>query len=599
MLRLPVSSLRAKLVLFSLALVIVPGVVFGVIAFVSAQRALEGSVGRQLAEVAHDTAAEVTELIAREGHNMHTWARQDVMREIVISDLDKRISRFLTSLKESDIGYVDLLCTDATGRVVASSNPALIGTSQAEQEWYRATVGGSEFYAASAVVQDAGHPELELGTRIYSPDASGTMIGTLLGRYDWERSTALTERIQQNSTLLGITVDVLVLDDRGAVIAQAGGERFPSLLGQNLRTGGWLAASDLLPRARPAYVREPQVSALVGYARLQAPNPEWTALVVEPLGDALAPVYRMRRRLSVLLAGVLLSALGVALLLAERMSRPLRALTQATRDIARVGQTRRPVRVSSRDEIGELAHAFNTMAGELKRAQDDLVTAAKFAFIGEVAAGIAHEVRTPLGILRSSAQILGRSLPSTSPESTELVEMIVTEVDRLDRVVAGLLELAKPHAPHIEPTDLGSILSRALDFVDGQARGHGITVRRGLDRPLRAARCDPEQIYQVALNLIVNALQILPVGGVLSVRTVAGTNGRVGFEVSDNGPGIPVDLHDRIFTPFFTMRKGGTGLGLALVQRVVQAHQGSVSVDSIVGQGTTFRVELPAAEEQS
>ena len=121
--RLPVYSLRAKLLLFSTALVIVPGIVFGVIAYVSAHRALENAVGRQLAEVAHDTAAEVTELIARERHNMRSWARQDVMREIVIGDLDKRISRFLTSLKESDIGYVDLLCTDATGRVVAATQP--------------------------------------------------------------------------------------------------------------------------------------------------------------------------------------------------------------------------------------------------------------------------------------------------------------------------------------------------------------------------------------------------------------------------------------------------------------------------------------------
>src|SRR5207244_2228827 len=173
---------------------------------------------------------------------------------------------------------------------------------------------------------------------------------------------------------------------------------------------------------------------------------------------------------------------------------------------------RRPVEVRSRDEIGQLAAAFNTMTAELKCAQDDLLTASKFAFVGEVAAGVAHEVRTPLGILRSSAQILGRSMPAADPEGPELVRMIIEEVDRLDRVVAGLLELARPHEPLIEPTALAPVLARA--------------------------------------------------------------------------PG---------FTPFFTLRKGGTGLGLALVQRVVQAHQGTVSVDSAVGRGTTFRVELPVA----
>lgn len=591
-------SLRAKLLLFSAALVIVPGIVFGAIAYISAHRALESAVGRQLAEVAHDTAAEVTDLIARERRNMRSWARQDVMREIVIGDLDKRISRFLTSLKDSDIGYVDLLCTDAAGRVVAATNPGVLGSDQADHEWYRAIANGSETFVGSTIVLGGARRTLELATRVENPDAPGEVIGFLLGAYDWDRSLLLAQRIRDNSTLLGIVADVLILDEGGTVIAQAGGRQFPRLLGQNLRTGGWAAAAASLSRARPAYVREPQVSALVGYSRLHEPNTAWMALVVQPLSDALAPAYRMRRRFVLLLAGVLFSALGVALLLADRMSRPLRALTRATQDIARVGQTRRPVRVRSRDEIGELAQAFNTMAGELKRAQDDLITAAKFAFVGEIAAGIAHEIRTPLGILRSSAQILGRSLPATRPDSVELVEMIVSEVDRLDRVVAGLLEIARPHVPHMEPTALATVLSRALDFAEGQARGHGIVLRRALDATLRPARCDPEQIYQVALNLIVNALQILPSGGLITVRTVLGHNGRVGFEVTDNGPGIPADACERIFTPFFTMRKGGTGLGLALVQRVVQAHQGTVSVNSVLGRGTTFRVELPTVEDK-
>ena len=596
-LRLPVYSLRGKLLLFSAALVVVPGIVFGVVAYASAQRALESAVGRQLAEVAHDTAAEVSDLIGRERRNMRSWARQDVMREIVIGDLDKRISRFLTSLKDSDIGYVDLLCTDASGRVVAATDPEVLGRPQADHEWYRAATSSGETFAGASIALYAGRRTIELATRVYNPDAPGQVIGVLLGRFDWDRSLALAERIQENSTLLGIVADVLIIDATGDVIAQAGGPHFPGLLGQNLRTDGWAAAATSLSRRRPAYVREPRVSALVGYARLQQPNTEWTALVAQPLSDALAPVYRMRRRFLLLLAGVLFSALGVALLLADRMSRPLRALTRATQEIARVGQTRRPVRVRSRDEIGELAQAFNTMAAELTRAQDDLVTAAKFAFVGEIAAGIAHEIRTPLGILRSSAQILGRSLPPAQPNGNELVEMIVSEVDRLDRVVAGLLEIARPHAPRMESTALSMVLARALDFTEGQARGLGIVLRRALDPTLPPARCDPEQIYQVALNLIVNALQILPGGGMVTVRTLRGLNGRVGFEVSDNGPGIPADACERIFTPFFTMRKGGTGLGLALVQRVVQAHQGTVSVDSMVGRGTTFRVELPTVED--
>jgi signal transduction histidine kinase len=197
--------------------------------------------------------------------------------------------------------------------------------------------------------------------------------------------------------------------------------------------------------------------------------------------------------------------------------------------------------------------------------------------------------------LRSSAQLLGRSLPPTTAPAGELVETIIDEVDRLDRVVAGLLQLARPHEPLIEPTPLAPILQRALDFIEAQAREKAIVVDHRWAVDQRPARCDPEQIYQVALNLLVNALQILPRGGRISVRTLPPNNGRVAFEVGDNGPGIAADVRDRIFTPFFTMREGGTGLGLALVQRVIQAHKGTVSVDSAVGRGTTFRVELPTA----
>jgi two-component system, NtrC family, sensor histidine kinase HydH len=275
----------------------------------------------------------------------------------------------------------------------------------------------------------------------------------------------------------------------------------------------------------------------------------------------------------------------------------LRALTRATRAIARGEAPPRPVRVRSKDEIGELAVSFNTMSSDLQRAQDELLVAARFASIGEVAAGVAHEVRTPLGILRSSAQLLGRMVPKERPEAEELLGTIIGEVDRLDRVIAELLQLARPHEPLIEPTLLAPVLSRALDLVEPQAREKQLALHRELDAEQRPAQCDPDQIYQVALNLIVNAVQILRRGGSITVRTASAGNGRVAFEVSDDGPGIPADLREQIFTPFFTTRDGGTGLGLALVQRVVQAHKGRVTVASQVGRGTTFRVELPASEE--
>ena len=595
-LRHSLSSLRGKLLVFALVLLALPGTVFAIVALASARLALENAVGSQLAEVAHDAAAELTELLARERKALTTWARQDLMREILVSDVDKRIARFLTSLKDSDTGYRDLLCTDARGRVVVATDPQHVGELHTNDEWYRVALAGKEFFGGPLLTAGDRYPVLYIAAPIYDPEAPATVMGVLLGLYDWQRASGLAERLRESSAALNLTVDVMILDADGVVIVETRGEKFAELAGQNLRAAGWQAAQRPRPHLRPRFVYEPRAQALVGFAPLKTPESHWTALVLQPLREALGPVYRLQRRLMLLLAGVLLAGVGVAILLAERMSRPLHELTRATQEIARLGQTRHPVRVRSHDEIGELAQAFNTMARELKRAQDDLVEAAKFAFVGEVAAGVAHEVRTPLGILRSSAQLLGRSLPTDRPDSTELVEMIVSEVDRLDRVVAGLLELARPRQPLIEATPLAAVVERALDFVEARAREKDISIHRALTAEQPPARCDPEQIYQVALNLIINALQILPHGGRITVRTLPAHDGRVGFAVSDNGPGIAEELQERVFAPFFTMREGGTGLGLALVQRIVQAHQGLISLESQVGHGTTFIVELPVAE---
>jgi signal transduction histidine kinase len=588
-------SLRGKLLLFSLALVVVPGLVFGGVTLTSTRRALERAVGRQLAEVAQDNAAELSEFLLRERATMRSWATQEVMREARIGDIDKHISRFLVSMRQNDIGFLELACVDTTGRVVAASDPALLGGSQGEQDWWRVVKAGGELLAGPRL-HTGTRRVLEIAVPLLDPERPAEVQGGLLGLFDWDRLTAVSARVQRTSRRHKFRVDIALVDSRGLVIAEAPPLHGPVLLGQNLRDVGWRSARRL-PAAQPGYWRDLVPDSLVGFAPVPAPRADWTVLVRQPLSEAFAAAYRLQRRLALLLAGILLAAMGVALLFAERLGRPLRQLTRATRTLATTGAVPKPIAVRSRDEIGVLAHAFNRMAVQLQRAQSDLVTAAKFAFVGEVAAGVAHEVRTPLGILRSSAQLLRRKTKD-SAETAELVDMIVGEVDRLDRVVAQLLELARPRQPLIESTPLAALLMRALDFVSAGAAESGVIVEHDFTTPMRAARCDPEQMYQVALNLIVNALQVMSGGGRLSVCTMAGGNGRVGFTVSDTGPGMPADVLDRIFTPFFTRRPGGTGLGLAFVQRTVQAHHGRVDVVSELGRGTTFHVELPAAEEK-
>jgi two-component system, NtrC family, sensor histidine kinase HydH len=615
-----VYSLRTKLVALSLVLVVLPGSVFGLVAFRDARRALYQAVGRQLATVANDAGHDLGGLLGEQRDKLHVWARQDVMREILIGDLDKRVARFLGSVQESNPGYVDLLCTDVDGRVVAASDPSLVGMPQAERAWFATARAGDDVLAGPMRLGATARRVLELATPVEDPEQPGTIIGVLRGRYDWGESTALLSAIRDEFAAVGLTVDVLVLDAGGTVISGSAGARLATLEGRNLRAEGWAAAEGLRGKGRHAFTSEPTAGVVVGYAPVAGARSDWSVLALQPERQALAPVYAMRRRLTLALGAVLVVGLALAIGLAERMIGPLRRLTEATRELARTGPPGGPVTVRRGDEIGELARSFNTMATALKRAQDDLAAAARLAFVGEVAAGIAHEVRTPLGILRGSAQILARLLAREAPsparapggrnegEETgkapaddrpaELVQMIIEEVDRLDGVVTSLTELARPREPVREPTALGPLITRALDFVAAQAEAKAVTVRRELTAGACTAHCDPDQIYQVVLNIVVNALQMVPPGGAITARTQPAHGARVAFEISDNGPGIAPELRPHVFTPFVTSREGGTGLGLALVERVVRAHGGSVSVESEVGHGATFRVELPAADEE-
>ncbi len=596
------TSLQYKLLAFSFALVTVPCVVFGLIAFTSVRSALKIAVGRQLAELARDTASALGDFLDDEARRVRAWGRQEVMREITIDDLDKRVARFLTAIKGENDLLVELSCTNATGAVVAATQPARIGADYSKQDWWRRAVAGNDVFRGPRVFPVTEAPQLSFAAPIYDPEQSDKIIGVVLAVYDWTKASSFAERIRQNSEVMDLAhAEIGILDQDGVVIAALGTRHDEIRIGANLRLAGWSVAQVEPPPSSPRYVVESVAGALVGYSRLETNEGEWSTLVAESLAASLAPAYRTARRLGLVLGGVLLSALFVAWFVGDRMSRPLRELTNATREWAEPGRPPQPVPVRSSDEIGALAGSFNSMVAELVRAQEALINAAKFAFIGEVAAGIVHEVRTPLGILRSSAQILTRSVVDERPQTQELLGMIIAEVDRLDRVVDGLLELARPRPPQLCSVPLAPILARAVAFAQAQAAERSITIHSRLDAALAPALCDGDQIYQVALNLIVNALQVMPRDGqkpgAIEVRTVARAADSVGFEVEDNGPGIAPEVQEHIFTPFFTMREGGTGLGLALAQRVVQQHRGRISVDSAVGRGTVIRVELPRGEE--
>ena len=232
--------------------------------------------------------------------------------------------------------------------------------------------------------------------------------------------------------------------------------------------------------------------------------------------------------------------------------------------------------------------------------QHDLVEAEKFAFVGELAAGVAHEIRTSLGVLRSSAQLLEQSLPEDADgQTSELAHMLSAEVDRLGGVVNDLLTLDRPHPLRLEAVALSEPLGRAVDFVLPRAAEKSVALARTFPDDEPRVRCEDELIYRVAVNLLVNALEAVAEEGHIEVSILEASDGMGGFTVRDDGRGIPPELRERIFQPFVTARAGGIGLGLTFVKRVIHDHRGRISVESTPNRGARFRVELPIAADRS
>ena len=234
----------------------------------------------------------------------------------------------------------------------------------------------------------------------------------------------------------------------------------------------------------------------------------------------------------------------------------------------------------------------------------------RLALLGQMAAGLAHEIRNPLGAIKGAAQLLAEPVPGapSEPASQEFIGIILEEVDRLDRVVGSVLDLAHRGERPVLPIDVNSVVRRTAQIVSTELRDEGVELLVLLEPELPRAAIDPEQLRQVLLNLVRNAFQAVGDRGkvTLSTRVRFGRTTRsdrridepfVEIHVADTGPGISRKVLDKIFLPFFTTKDKGTGLGLAISQRIVQGAQGRIEVRSYEGRGSTFTVVLPAAKD--
>lgn len=235
---------------------------------------------------------------------------------------------------------------------------------------------------------------------------------------------------------------------------------------------------------------------------------------------------------------------------------------------------------------------------ELRRTQEELVKRERLAALGELSAVMAHEVRNPLGVIFNSLTSL-RRVVSPEGEGQMLLDIVGEEADRLNRIVSDLLDFARPVEVSLQPGSLQAVIASAVDAARPTANASGVTVEVLVHGSLPEVSLDARMVRQALLNLLLNAVQAMPRGGTIEVRATrceTETKPCIQLDVTDTGSGVAPGCTARLFQPFFTTKASGTGLGLAVVKRIVDAHRGEISFRSDPGQGTTFTVRLPAAE---
>lgn len=234
---------------------------------------------------------------------------------------------------------------------------------------------------------------------------------------------------------------------------------------------------------------------------------------------------------------------------------------------------------------------------EVNRLETQLRRADKLAALGTLAAGVAHEVKNPLHALILNLHLLEKEVgigASGSTAAHEYFAILRSEMQRIHRIVENFLRFSKPSIPEVKPLDLHALLERVLSLVAFEAADHSVTIETAFDPALTTITGDEGQLSQVFLNLGINALQAMPDGGALVVRTRQ-DGGWAEVGVEDSGPGIEADILPHIFDPYFTTRPRGVGLGLAIAHRIVEGHQGTMDVETTAGKGTTMIVRLPLA----
>jgi signal transduction histidine kinase len=534
----------------------------GSLAYVRARRALEAAAQARLELLALDVARNLHGELADRVADITTWTHLETMVALTFADVDKELAELLRHAIAGRPEYRALAAFDVAGRQVASAGEAAVVPPRL------AAPASTRLRVASLDGSDAGGLVLE--APVFNPRRPEEPIGFLAS---FLAPRQLLEAVAVERDPAAPPVEV-------AVLASGAG---PILGGSPVRPevaegAEWVEESADLPK-------------LQGVA-----GPSLSVVVREPAAAARAAVRSLRRAL--LRTGLLVLLLSVAVggAVAWRISQPIRRLTASVEEVTARGRPE-PIADVPRatGEVGILASAFQAMLERLTAAQREAIVHSRLALLGEVAASLAHDVRTPLSVLKTSAQLLaGGEVPAS--EQRDLAQMVAAEVDRLNGVVSQLVDLARPRPTRVAPQPVATLVEGAAAVLRPWARSAAVELEVDVGASELRVRADRDQIQQVLLNVLHNAVQASSKPGRVVVRGYPDPPWVV-IEVTDTGVGFTPEALGRAFSPFFTTKPEGTGLGLTIAKRIVEEQGGEVGARNLDGGGASVWIRLPRVTE--
>lgn len=635
-------SLRAKLAISFLAVIIICGLVATLVAIrligTSIISQAQDRVRTDLNAARHIYQDEIQEVKAL----LDLSAQRFFIKDALLENDVERLKRELEEIRKRE--SVDILTlTDKNGRVIVRSrNPSINRDNQAHDEFVSQVLSAGEVVAATVIVpreellkegpdlaeqaymkfiptpKAKSSPETEQTSAMCIKAAApvfgydGSLVGVLYGGNLLNRNYKIVDEVKE-TVYKGVKY-------KGKDIGTA--TIFQGDLRISTNVEGEDGSRAIGTRVSEDVYEQVLMKGLPWIDRAFVVN-DWYIAAYEPIKDMKGKIIGilyvgileekfmdMRKRAIAIFLGITLVGMIMAFIASEFLAKgvlqPIKSLVSASHQWAR-GNLDYRVKTTRRDEIAQLGETFNFMASSLRERDDKLkeytsqqiMKSERLATLGQLAAGVAHEINNPLGAVLMYAHLALEEMEAEDPRRKNL-EKVVGESTRCKDIVKGLLDFARQTEPKVEQSDVNEILKRTLSLVENQALFQNVKITRVFSSSLPEAMMDSSQIQQVFTNIILNAAEAIEGEGELTVATrMAPDNKSIEIEFTDTGCGIPHENLEKLFDPFFTTKEvgRGTGLGLAVSYGIVARHKGTINVRSEPGKGSTFVVGLPLRTE--